>query len=223
MLPNSPITVIIDYDAGNLRNVQKAIEFLGYQSLISNRIEEIGRAEILILPGVGQFYHGMKALEALSLCGVLERKVVQEKTPLLGICLGMQLLAKEGTEGGRHLGLGFINGTVQKLDSNQKGLRLPHIGWNDVVAKKASILFSGIPEHPDFYFVHSYQLVCEEAVVSATCEYGRPFPAAIEKDNIFATQFHPEKSQRYGLQILKNFLTCSENVIRTKDRTLCLK
>ncbi|MEW5767128.1 MAG: imidazole glycerol phosphate synthase subunit HisH [bacterium] len=198
---------IIDYEAGNLRNIQKAIEHLGYKALISKQINAVEEADILVLPGVGAFHSGMNVLEGLGLIEALRKAVIKNRKPLLGVCLGMQLLGREGHEGGKRAGLGFLPMTIHRLQSDKKGLRLPHIGWDNVVASDHSVLFSEIPKDPDFYFVHSYQAVCEdESIIAATCEYGHRFVAAVEKDNIFATQFHPEKSQRYGLQVLKNFM-----------------
>lgn len=202
---------IIDYEAGNLRNIQKAVEYLGYNAVISNQINAVEEADILVLPGVGAFHTGISVLENLGLIEALRKAVIKNRKPLLGICLGMQLLGREGHEGGKRSGLGFLPMTIHRLQSDKKGLRLPHIGWDNVVTSDYSILFSEIPEDPDFYFVHSYHAVCEdESIIAATCEYGHRFVAAVEKDNIFATQFHPEKSQRYGLKVLKNFMNYGE-------------
>jgi len=202
---------IIDYDAGNLRNVQKALKYIGYSSEISRSPEDVENADVLILPGVGAFQDGMKALEELKLDVVLKDCVLEKKKPLLGICLGMHLLAREGYEGGRHHGLAILPMTIQRLDLDKQNLRIPHIGWNNVEYKGGSLLFFNVPQNPDFYFVHSYHAICEDKeMISATCDYGKKFTAVIESGNIFATQFHPEKSQRYGLQVLKNFMSYCE-------------
>lgn len=209
--------VIVDYDAGNLRNVQKAVEHAGAASIISNLHDEIKDSDVIILPGVGAFNDGMHNLKNLGLDTVLQSAVLEDKKPILGICLGIQLLSKEGDEGGQSKGLGILPMKVERLDSDEKGFRLPHIGWNEVFPKKDSILFQNVDTKPDFYFVHSYHVICEdETMVAATAHYGEDFVCAIEKDNVFATQFHPEKSQRYGLRVLKNFLNYCENYY--KDR-----
>lgn len=208
---------IIDYDAGNLRNVQKAIETFGYTPIISSEAETLEETDVLILPGVGSFKAGMDSLRSSGLYFSIRRQVIEKKKPILGICLGMQLLARDGYEGGRCSGLNLLPVSVQRISSEQQGLRLPHMGWNSVFGFEQSFLFSGIPDGGDFYFVHSYHAVCEDdSIVVATCEYGQPFVAAVHKDNIFGTQFHPEKSQRYGLRLLKNFLDyCEANVSRS--------
>jgi len=204
-----PLSVtIVDYGAGNLRNVQKALEFLGCQApIISNQVDDLAQAEALILPGVGAFHMGMQHLRDLGLDIALRVEVLEKRKPLLGICLGMQLLATEGHEGGRCDGLGLLPMVVRRLRCDGAGLRVPHMGWNNVCARRGATLFVGVPVDPDFYFVHSYHAECvDENIVAATCEYGQTFVAAVEHSNIFATQFHPEKSQRYGLQVLSNFL-----------------
>ncbi len=199
--------LILDFNAGNLRNVQKAFERIGYQPVISGRPADVEKAEVIIFPGVGSFAEAMQTLGEMNVIGTLRRHVMEKHKPFLGICLGMQLLAREGSEGGRTEGLGFLPAKVERLDAEAKGLRLPHIGWNSVVPRANSVLFQGIPADSDFYFVHSYHLICDEApAVAATCEYGRRFVCAVEKDNIFATQFHPEKSRKAGLKVLENFM-----------------
>jgi len=205
--PSLTVTVI-DYGAGNVSNVQKALESVGCRATVSDQARDLERADALVLPGVGAFDAGMRELERRGLRDAMERAVLQRKKPLLGICLGMQLLSLEGTEGGRRPGLGFLPAKVRRLRADAQGLRIPHVGWNEVAVTRASILFAGIPDRPDFYFVHSYHVECEDpAMCTATCDYGHPFAAVIEHDNLFATQFHPEKSQRYGLQILRNFVS----------------
>lgn len=197
--------IIVDYNMGNVASVSKALTFLGVPNIISGVRQDIERATHLILPGVGAFGDGMKNLRAQGLIPILRKKVYEDKTPFLGICLGMQLLAQTGTEFGRHEGLGWVKGEVVKLRGDGD-LRLPHIGWNNVVVRNQDALFQNIPDD-NFYFVHSYHLVCTDSgVISAACSYGQTFAAALHQDNIFAVQFHPEKSQMAGLQVLRNFL-----------------
>ena len=200
-----PRVVIVDYKMGNVASVKKAFESLGADVIISLQKPEIETAEFLVLPGVGAFGDGMRNLAALGLVGMLNQKVITDKTPILGICLGMQLLAEKGFEFGEHEGLGFIKGQVIKLNE-QVGVRLPHVGWNEITATGEDPLILGLPDN-NFYFDHSFHFQpTDESVVIATCTYGQPFAAALHVDNIFATQFHPEKSQLSGLALLKNFL-----------------
>ncbi len=196
--------VIIDYNMGNLASVANALEYLGYKSIISNKIEDIESADYIILPGVGAFADGMKNLVDLNLINVLKKQVLERKKNFLGLCLGMQLVAEEGDEGGLTKGLGFVKGKVKKLEV--KDLRIPHIGWNEVYFKKDCCLFKNLNKSEVFYFVHSYYFTPEEDVVVGTFDYGEEFTAIIQKDNISGTQFHPEKSQMAGLQLLKNFI-----------------
>ena len=189
---------------GNLTSVANAIEYIGEKPTISNKIEDIKNADYIILPGVGAFGDGMKNLKDLKIIDVLNEEVIKKGKPFLGICLGMQLLAEEGHEGGLNKGLGYIKGRVEKF--NLKNLRIPHVGWNEVHFKNKNLLSNNLKESEIFYFVHSYHLITNEDIIIGTCDYGGRFTAAIQKDNIFATQFHPEKSQKPGLQILKNFI-----------------
>jgi glutamine amidotransferase len=198
--------VIIDYNMGNLTSVANAIRFIGENPIISNKLVDIKGADYIILPGVGAFNDGIKNLKDLNLIDTLNEEVIKNKKPILGICLGMQLLAEEGYENGLNKGLGYIKGKVKKFDLKDKNLRIPHVGWNDVYFKKNCPLFSKLNKSEDFYFVHSYHLIPEEDVITGVCEYGKEFVAVIQKNNIFGVQFHPEKSQRPGLQILKNFI-----------------
>jgi imidazole glycerol-phosphate synthase subunit HisH len=199
--------VIIDYGLGNLKSVAGAVEKLGSVPVISNKLEDIQRAQKLILPGVGAFGDGMRNLSELKLIEPLTRKVKEEKVPILGICLGVQLFAKESFEFGHHQGLGWIDASVVKLEPSDKSLRVPHVGWNELLRKGKSVLFEGIPEDGLFYYVHSFHLKCKsENVVIGECEYGEKFTAAVQSENIYGTQFHPEKSQLHGLNVLKNFL-----------------
>ena len=149
----------------------------------------------------------VKNLQASGLVDTLEKQILYYGKPFLGICVGMQILAKSGSEGQGHAGLGWINGTVESLDIGDTDLKLPHVGWNEVLPSENSPLFLGLGSQPVFYFVHSYAMVLNDiSTVSATCEYGRPFAAAIQYQNIMATQFHPEKSQELGLRLLQNFV-----------------
>lgn len=199
--------VIIDHGVGNFRSVEGAVKKLGFKPLISSKIEDIEKAEKLILPGVGAFADGMKNLEKLRLIEPLTRIVIKEKKPILGICLGTQLMCKEGYEFGHHKGLNWIDASVIKLKPKDKNLRIPHVGWNNLIQIKNSLLFEKIPKHALFYYVHSFHAKCNKKELSiAECEYGERFTAVIQKDNIYATQFHPEKSQLHGLTLLKNFL-----------------
>jgi glutamine amidotransferase len=200
------MVVVVDYGLGNLFSVAKAFEMIGVKVTISGDPEEIKHAERLVLPGVGAFGDGINYLSEKGLDKILSHEVLGNKKPLLGICLGMQLLADVGYEYGEHKGLSWIKGKVRKLEVGE-GLKIPHVGWNDVTLVRESPLFEGIKNGADFYFVHSYQLVCDNAnEVVATTNYGETITAAIQKDNIFATQFHPEKSQEVGLKLLENFV-----------------
>ena len=199
------MVVIIDYNMGNIASVIKAFKKIGTQPIVSNKKDIIEKAKYLVLPGVGAFGDGMKNLKELGLIELLNKKVIQHKTPFLGICLGMQLIAKTGYEFGTHSGIGWIDGQVIKLKVNKK-LRLPHIGWNNIKIKSNHNLFDKIKDN-NFYFVHSYHLTgCSLKIVNSTCNYGQEFISTIQQENIFATQFHPEKSQDSGLQLLRNFL-----------------
>jgi len=196
---------IIDYGMGNTGSVVNALKFLKTDSLITKDQKEIADASHIILPGVGAFADGMKRLRNSGLVEMLEKEVIERKKPYLGICLGMQFLAEVGEEGGEHKGLGWIKGTTRRFQIDEKKFPVPHIGWNDVVPQKESTLLKDT-EPTIFYFVHSYFLDPKEDAIISQCEYGEPFAAAIEKGNIFGTQFHPEKSQKSGIKVLENFL-----------------
>lgn len=201
------VITIIDYKMGNVRSVAKAFEAIGCSALISNRIEDIVKSSFLVLPGVGAFGEGMRYIAELGLMEPLREQVVNKKTPFLGICLGMQLLARDGYENGYHKGLGWIDGSVKRFTFDDEKLKIPHMGWNDIDITYNNPLLSGITDDKTFYFVHSYHLVCDDPKICiASSFYGYDFTAAIQSDNIFATQFHPEKSQKAGLKVLRNFI-----------------
>jgi glutamine amidotransferase len=198
---------IVDYGMGNLRSVAKALELLGADTLVSGKPEELAKAEKLVLPGVGAFGDGIANLNSTGLLNFLNEDVLVNKKPILGICLGMQLFAREGFERGRHAGLGWLDSSVQKFQLDTHNLKVPHVGWNEVRFKGDNPIFRGIRNGSSFYFVHSYHMICRNPEdVAATCEYGYEFTAAIRKENIFGTQFHPEKSQDVGLKVLENYM-----------------
>jgi len=199
--------LIVDYGMGNLRSVANALATLGCEPRVSANPEDARSAARIILPGVGAFGDAMGRLRSSGWVEVLQEEVRVKTKPFLGLCLGMQLLAGTSTEHGEHAGLGWVPGTVVRLDPGDPGLHVPHMGWNTVRALKTNGLLAGIPEGSTFYFVHSYVFRCQDpSAVSGLCEYGVEFPATLERGNLFATQFHPEKSQRAGLQLLRNFL-----------------
>lgn len=198
--------VIVDYGLGNLYSVAKAFEMIGSPAEISGDMSVISRADRIVLPGIGAFGDGIDYLSRNGLDEVIKKEILVNKKPFLGICLGMQLLADIGYEYGEHKGLALVSGKVRKLEVGEH-LKVPHIGWNDITFSKSSPLFKGIKDGTDFYFVHSYQFVpTSKDDVVATTLYGETITAAIQKDNMFATQFHPEKSQEAGLTLLENFV-----------------
>lgn len=196
---------VIDYGMGNLASISKGLEFVGGDVKVTANPVDIIRAEKIVLPGVGAFKDGIAHLMDSGMARLLEQEVVEKKKPLLGICLGMQLLAKMSYEFGEHQGLGFIDAEVKRLDDAV--VRVPHVGWNAISLQRPCPLFAGVGDAIDVYFVHSYYVQCaDDTLTVATCDYGHPFTAALQSGNIFATQFHPEKSQRYGLKMLENFV-----------------
>lgn len=199
---------IIDYDAGNIRSVEKAMAKLGQEVWITRDRERIMNADKVILPGVGSFGDAMAHLREYNLVEVI-KDVVKEKIPFLGICLGLQLLYESSEETPGVEGLGILKGKILKIPE-QKDLKIPHMGWNSLHLQNDGRLFRGIEQNPYVYFVHSYYLKAgEEETVKATTEYSVNIHASVEKDNVFACQFHPEKSGDLGLQILKNFAELS--------------
>lgn len=202
------MVAVIDYDAGNIRSVEKAVAALGGQVVVTRSPKEILSADHVILPGVGAFGDAMEKLRKYELTGVI-REVTAQKTPFLGICLGLQLLFESSEESEGVDGLGILPGKIMRIPE-AAGLKIPHIGWNSLSYPKQGRLFQGVPEQSYVYFVHSYYLQAEDAdIVKATTEYGVRIHASVEKGNIFACQFHPEKSSETGMRILRNFLDIS--------------
>ncbi|WP_410498789.1 imidazole glycerol phosphate synthase subunit HisH [Chitinibacter sp. S2-10] len=197
--------LIIDYGMGNLASVAHAIERLGERVVISGSPSDLKKCKHIILPGVGAFPDAMQALREQGWEAELRQAVLEQKQPFLGICLGMQLLADQGEEHETTAGLGFISGAVKPLPANME--RLPHIGWNEVHQTSSSQLFENIEPSRDFYFVHSFHfLPTNPNVIAGTTEYCGGFVSVIEHENIFAVQFHPEKSSKNGMKLLSNFI-----------------
>jgi len=198
------LLVIIDYGAGNLASVRNAFIKIGINAVISSNKKEIAQADRVVLPGVGAFGDAMNSLQRLDLDGTI-KELINSGTPLLGICLGMQLLLTRGEEHGIHSGLDLIKGRVIRFELPRE-YKVPHMGWNQIYPRQDSRLLKDIPGGSHFYFVHSYFAEPEnESVIAARSEYGIDFACAMEQDNLFATQFHPEKSGDIGLKILHNF------------------
>lgn len=196
---------IIDYDAGNLRSVEKALLALGEKPVITRDADTILSADKVILPGVGSFGDAMGRLRQYGLVDIIHQ-VVENGTPFLGICLGLQLMFERSDESEGVEGLGLLKGEILKIPDCE-GLKIPHMGWNSLDIREGSRLFAGIPDGSYVYFVHSYYLkAADEAEVAATTEYSTHIHAAVESGNVYACQFHPEKSSDTGLQILKNFI-----------------
>jgi imidazole glycerol-phosphate synthase subunit HisH len=204
---------IIDYGVGNLSSVLNAFEYLKIPAKITNNINDIKNSSKIVLPGVGAFEEGMKGLKKNNLIEVLNDQVLNKKKLFLGICLGMQLICKKSYENGEFEGLNWIDAEVIKFNVSNKKLRVPHIGWNDVKCNLKSPLFKNGLENQTFYFVHSYYVVLKNNKFSiGTCNYDLNFCASLQKENIFATQFHPEKSQYEGLEILKKFALIKDSI-----------
>jgi len=205
---------VIDYGSGNLKSAAKALETTANNINTSSKIvvtsdpKTIKESDKIVLPGQGSFrdcYLGIKKIPGLN--ETLNEFVLEKKKPILGICVGMQLFAKTGYESQETKGFGWIDAEVRKINNMNKKLKLPHMGWNEIELKKDCFLFSNLENKSHMYFVHSYELITKQKdYVVATTNYGRPIAAAVAKENIFGTQFHPEKSQKNGLKILENFL-----------------
>jgi len=196
--------VVIDYGMGNIGSIQNMIKKIGGKCLVSGDPETIDKASKLILPGVGSFDAGMRNLRELGLIDILNKKVVIEKVPILGICLGMQLLTRSSEEG-MEKGLGWIHADVIKFDS--QNLKVPHMGWNVSIPQKQSRLFVKSSREERFYFVHSYYVKCDQqSDILTSTNYGIEFVSAFENENIFGVQFHPEKSHLFGMDLLRNFV-----------------
>ena len=205
------MTAIIDYDAGNIKNVEKALHHLGDEAVTTRDRNIILHANRVILPGVGSFGSAMQQLKKYELDKVIY-EVVQQRKPFLGICLGLQLLFEGSEESGGVEGLGILKGNIIKIPDGP-GLKIPHIGWNSLSLQNQGKLFEGILDHSYVYFVHSYYLQAkDEHIVKAVANYGVSIHASVEQDNLFACQFHPEKSSLAGLKMLQNFVKIQEGV-----------
>lgn len=201
---------IIDYDAGNIKSVEKAIQYLGEEVILTRNADEILSADGVILPGVGSFGDAMDKLNNYGLSEVL-REVAKRQIPLMGICLGLQLMFESSEETPGVEGLGILKGKIVRLPD--VGLKIPHIGWNNLKYPNKGRLFKDVPEDSYVYFVHSYYLQAEDpSIVVATTDYAAVIHAAVEQGNVFATQFHPEKSSDMGLKMLKNFIDITKGL-----------
>lgn len=197
--------VIIDYGVGNIHSVSNAINYLGYNNImISSDQNQISQADVFILPGVGAFEEAINNLHKKNLEEILFEEVVVKKKPILGICVGMQMMATFSEENGFHKGLNWISGKVKKLNLPDQ-FAVPHVGWNDVTVVKNSPLFNMNSNLNHFYFDHSYHFECDNKYVSSYCEYGVKIAASVQYENIFGVQFHPEKSQNNGLKLFRSF------------------
>lgn len=197
--------VLIDYGAGNIRNVEKAFEAIGISTRRTDNPQEVYDAEVVVMPGVGAFGDMMNALCQRGLIEPIRHAAASGK-PLLGICVGLQILFEVGEEMGTHDGLGIFPGKVSRFPVTD--LKVPHVGWNEVRVQQHHPIFEGVPSVDYAYFVHSYRAIpTDPSLILADCEYGTPFPAVCGRDNVVGIQFHPEKSQQYGLTLLKNFAT----------------
>lgn len=205
----SKMIAIIDYDAGNIKSVEKALAFLGEDAVITRKEEDLLNADGVILPGVGAFGDAMEKLNSYGLVEVIH-KVVEKKIPFLGICLGLQLMFDSSEEAPGVEGLHLLQGDVLRIPAKE-GLKIPHIGWNNLSYPNKGRLFEGIPENEFVYFVHSYYLKAKDPeIVKATTEYGTLIHASVESGNVFACQFHPEKSSKVGLKMLQNFINITK-------------
>ena len=199
------MTTIINYNLGNPKSIKNMLAYLGIESRISADHADISSADRLILPGVGHFQHGMEQLEQLGLIDVLKTEVINNKKPILGICLGMQLLTQHSEEGNL-AGLGFVDAQTKKFVLQDTSLKVPHMGWNTVEFKKDSPMNTGVSINPRYYFVHSYFVDCtNQNDILCITQYGQEFVSGFQHQNIFGLQFHPEKSHKFGMELLANF------------------
>ena len=202
---------IIDYGMGNLLSVKNALEYIGAKAEIVTSPEDLDNYERLILPGVGAFGDCIANLEAKHFVSALNKNVLQNKKPILGICLGMQVMSTTGYENGKSNGLSWFEAEVVKMNPYNRECKIPHVGWSETMCKDHP-LFEGLPPMPEFYYVHSYYVKCKDQNdVIAAFDHGGEFTSAICKNNIIGTQFHPEKSQEYGLKVLRNFIRWNFN------------
>ena len=198
--------LIVDYGMGNVSSLKNAFDFLGHDAILSREIEDFERAERIVLPGVGAFGDAINSIRSLGLEDVLWKQAIEVKKPIFGICLGMQLIASSSSEYGNHNGLSWIEADVIPMIGSHAD-KVPHVGWNSINITRDEWLFDGLPSNPDFYFVHSFYMKCHnQNNVIATTQHNGIITAAVAQENIVATQFHPEKSQDNGLQILQNWL-----------------
>jgi glutamine amidotransferase len=199
---------IVDYGMGNLLSVYNAFDYLGEDVIVCKHPEDLQAVDRIVIPGVGAFRDCINLLRSSGFSDALNEEVIMKAKPTLGICLGMQVMAKKSHEFGEHLGLGWFEGEVIKIIVENTGLKLPNIGWSEIEIRSDNPLFNSIPNRSDFYLVHSFYMSCENSNdVVAAYEYGgNLITASVLKNNIFATQFHPEKSQDHGLQLLSNFI-----------------
>lgn len=207
MLSNTQGITIIDYGMGNLNSIKRKLDIIGCKSTVTNNYKTISKSSKLILPGVGHFEKAINNIKDLNLWDVLNELVLQKQIPILGICLGMQLMAILSEEGAG-AGFGWFDGEVQRFKiQNTLNFKIPHIGWNQVEKMKESLLFNNIDNFSEFYFVHSFHFVCNNPIdVLGQSEHEYKFPSAIEKNNIYGVQFHPEKSHEIGEKLLRNFI-----------------
>jgi len=198
---------IVDYGMGNLLSVYNAFQMVGADAVICTRPEELADADRIVLPGVGAFGDCISVLNSRGFSAALDDVVLKRGRPIMGICLGLQAMARRSFEGGEHAGLGWFEADVVRITPSDSTLRVPHVGWNDITCRESCPMFKGLPARPDFYFVHSFYMKCADPNdIQATADYGGPVLASVLKNNIFATQFHPEKSQEYGQRVIENFL-----------------